>query len=136
MRSRARTLSLTMAAVSAALALAQTGCDRKAFSAEIPAKEVLAGIVASTAPLILDVRTPAEFAEGHVPDARNISIDELPLRIAEIADHRDEEVVVYCERGPRAIKAAGLLVDAGFASVRHLAGDMSGWRAAGLPVDR
>jgi len=136
MRSRARKLSLCVVAVCAALALSQTGCGRKAFSAEVPANEVLAGIDASAAPLILDVRTPAEFAGGHVPGARNISIDELALRLGEIADHREQEIVVYCERGPRALKAAGLLADAGFGSVRHLEGDMSGWRAAGLPIDQ
>jgi rhodanese-related sulfurtransferase len=136
MRSRAPKLSLPIVAVCAALALAQTGCGRKAPSAQIPAGELLAGIDASAAPLILDVRTPAEFAGGHVPGARNIPIDELALRVAEISDHRDAEIVVYCERGPRAAKAASLLAGSGFASVRHLEGDMSGWRAAGLPIDR
>lgn len=136
MRSRARKLSLPVAAICALLALAQTGCGHKALSAEIPAAEVLAGIDAKSAPLILDVRTPAEYDGGHVPGARNISIDELAQRLAEIEDHRDQEIVVYCERGPRAGKAAGLLAEAGFDSVRHLAGDMSGWRAAGLPISR
>jgi rhodanese-related sulfurtransferase len=45
------------------------------------------------------------------------------------------EVVVYCERGGRAAKAADVLRDAGF-TVRHLTGDMSGWREQGLPVER
>ena len=136
MRIRPRKLSLSVIAVCAALALSQTGCGRRAFSAEVPAKDVLAGIAASAAPLILDVRTPAEYARGHVPGARNISIDELAQRVAEIADHREQEVIVYCERGPRAARAADLLADAGFVSVQHLVGDMSGWREAGLPIDR
>ena len=136
MRLRTRKLSRSLVAVCAVLALAQSGCGQRAFSAEIPASELLAGIAANEAPLILDVRTPEEFARGHVPGARNIAIDELALRIDEISDHRADEVVVYCERGPRALRASGLLADAGFASVRHLEGDMSGWRAAGLPTDK
>ena len=123
-------------ALCAALALFQTGCGRKAQSAEVPASELLGSIYEKDAPLILGVRTPEEFARGHVPGAVNIGIDQLAQRVGEIADHRSEEVVVYCERGPRAERASALLVDAGFESVRHLEGDMSGWRAAGLPTDR
>jgi rhodanese-related sulfurtransferase len=136
LRSRSRNLSPSIVAVCALLALGQTGCGRPAFSAQVPANEVLADIDADSAPLILDVRTPAEYARGHVPGARNISIEDLVQRIGEIADHRDAEVVVYCERGPRALKAADLLTGAGFVSVRHLEGDMSGWREAGLPIAR
>lgn len=136
MRSRVRWRSLAVATQCVALALSQSGCGRRAFSAEVPANEVLADIDANNAPLILDVRTPNEFADGHVPGARNISIEELAQRIGEIADHRDQEIVVYCERGPRAQKAADLLADAGFGSVRHLEGDMSGWRNAGLPINQ
>ena len=43
--------------------------------------------------------------------------------------------MVYCERGTRAAEAAEVLRSAGFA-VRHLTGDMGGWREQGLPVER
>ncbi len=93
-------------------------------------------IASGEAPLFLDVRTPAEFAGGHVPGAINIPHDALPARTAELAKHEGEPVVVYCESGRRAAIAAAALQQAGFAEVRHLAGDMSGWRAAGLPVEK
>ena len=86
----------------------------------------------SDAPLVLDVRSPEEFASGHVPGARNVAYDEVATRLAELGPAR--EVVVYCERGPRAAKAAAVLASAGF-EVRHLTGDMSGWREQGLPVE-
>ncbi len=136
MRTGARKLSLRVVAICAALALSQAGCGRKAISAEIPADEIVGGIAGRAAPLILDVRTPAEFASGHVPGALNISIDELEQRVGEIADHREKEVVVYCERGGRATRASELLADAGFVGVRHLQGDMSAWRASGRPIDK
>ena len=82
-------------------------------------------------PLVLDVRSAEEFATGHVPGARNVPYDQVGARLAELGAPR--EVVVYCERGPRAAKAAAVLRDAGFA-VKHLSGDMSGWRAQGLPI--
>jgi rhodanese-related sulfurtransferase len=104
-------------------------------SAEISQKEVLASIGTQQAPLLLDVRTPEEYASGHVPGARNLPIDQLPARSGELAAYRDQPVVVYCERGPRGAKAAEDLTAAGFTSVRSLAGHMSAWREAGLPTE-
>ena len=100
---------------------------------EISAEALLASVEQSDAPLVLDVRSAEEFAGGHVPGARNLAYDEVPTRLAELGSPR--EVVVYCERGGRAAKAAEALAAAGF-SVRHLTGDMSGWRALGLPIER
>jgi phage shock protein E len=88
------------------------------------------------APLLLDVRTPREFRGGHVPGAVNIPYTELPARLAEIEAGRDRGVVVYCESGRRAAIATETLVSAGFRDVKHLEGDMSGWRAAGRPIAR
>ena len=135
-KSSVRRFSISLVVVCTALALSASGCNRKASSAEVPADEILGGFAGRAAPLILDVRTPEEFAGGHVPGARNISIDELAQRVGEIADHREQEVVVYCERGTRAAKASEMLADAGFVFVRHLEGDMSAWRAAGRPIDK
>lgn len=84
-------------------------------------------------PLVLDVRSAKEFASGHVPGAVNVAYDQVETRLAQLGTPR--EVVVYCERGPRASKAAAVLRDAGFA-VRQLVGHMSGWREAGLPIAR
>lgn len=88
-----------------------------------------------TEALILDVRTPKEFRSGHVPGAVNIPHDELGMRLAEIEPDRGRPIVVYCERGGRAGKAASLLLDAGFEDIRHLEGDMSEWRAKNRPTE-
>jgi len=71
-----------------------------------------------------------------VPGAVNIPHTELTARLGDIEAARESGVVVYCESGRRAAAAADVLRDAGFEDVRHLEGDMSGWRAAGLPVER
>jgi rhodanese-related sulfurtransferase len=85
---------------------------------------------------VLDVRTPAEFAAGHVPGARNISHDELPGRLAELAALKDKPVVLYCRSGRRTAIAARALRDAGFTQVLHLEGDWQSWEAAKQPVER
>ena len=68
--------------------------------------------------VVLDVRTPAEFAAGHVPGARNISHELLASRLAELAPLRDKQVVLYCRSGRRTLLAADVLHAAGFTRLR------------------
>lgn len=83
--------------------------------------------------LVLDVRTPEEFAAGHVPGAVNIPYDLVDERLSEIP--KTDEVVLYCRSGRRAALAAETLSAAGYTKLAHLTGDMQGWTAAGLPVE-
>lgn len=87
-------------------------------------------------PIILDVRTPREYQQGHVPGAVNLPYQQIGRRLAELQEFKDREVVVYCEVGPRSRVAQSMLQQAGFTDVRHLAGDMAGWRRARLPTSR
>lgn len=75
--------------------------------------------------LLLDVRTPGEFASGHLPRAANVPLGELGARIAELGP-KDRAVVIYCASGVRSAVAAGTLRGAGFATVKNL-GAMSRW---------
>ncbi len=86
------------------------------------------------APVVVDVRSPEEYASGHVPGAVNIPFDQVAQRIAEIEAPRG--VALYCMVGPRARKAESALLAAGYASVFHLEGGLAAWQAAGLPVER
>lgn len=101
---------------------------------EISAQEALSQQQAGYDPVFLDVRTPEEFASGRVPGAVNIPIQQLPSRLAELG--KDDRLVVYCERGTRSAVAVDTLVQAGYTNVSHLTGDMAGWRAAGLPIEK
>lgn len=86
------------------------------------------------APFLLDVRTGEEFAEGHVPGAKNVPVGALPARLAEVP--KDRPVVVYCQSGGRATLAARLLRDRGYADVSEMQGSMAAWRAAALPIEK
>lgn len=86
------------------------------------------------APFLLDVRTPDEFAEGHVPGAVNVPVQVLAERLAQVP--KDREVVVYCESGRRAARAATLLREQGYTQVTEMQGSMKAWREAQLPVQR
>jgi len=107
------------------------GCGPAAPS--ISDRELLSRLESSDPPVVLDVRTPQEFAAGHIVGALNIPIDEVEGRLGELDGARTGEVVVYCEKGPRALKALAVLERAGFAGARHLEGDMSAWREQQLP---
>lgn len=82
-------------------------------------------LVSSGARLV-DVRTPEEYADGHLPGAVNIPVDELGRRLDELGP-RDKPVVVYCASGVRSASAARILAAAGFSAVHNL-GAMSNWR--------
>ncbi|MBX3274253.1 MAG: rhodanese-like domain-containing protein [Sandaracinaceae bacterium] len=71
--------------------------------------------------LLLDVRTPAEFAAGHLDGARNIPLGELASRAGELGD-AGRDVVVYCASGMRSRSAQGLLRRRGFTKVHDLGG--------------
>ena len=86
--------------------------------------------------VVLDVRTPAEFAAGHVPGARNVSHDLLASRIDELAPLRDKQVVLYCRSGRRTLLAEDVLRKAGFKRLGHLEGDYLAWEAEKRPVER
>lgn len=85
--------------------------------------------------LILDVRTPEEFSEGHVPGARNIPHDEILGHAEELKPF--ETVYVYCRSGNRVGMAAMDLSRAGVENlVCIVGGGMPDWIAAGLPVEK
>ncbi|MBI3930087.1 MAG: rhodanese-like domain-containing protein [Armatimonadetes bacterium] len=80
-------------------------------------------------PLVVDVRTPAEYDTGHIEASLNVPLYELEQR--EIPAH--EELVVYCQRGSRSAIAAGILAARGIAC-SDLAGGIAAWQAAGYPI--
>jgi len=84
---------------------------------------------------VLDVRTPAEFAAGHVPGARNLSHEQLAGRLDELAPLRDKQVVLYCRSGRRTLLAEDTLRKAGFTKLLHLEGDYLAWEAEHRPIE-
>ena len=89
---------------------------------------------ADRALVVLDVRTPAEYAEGHVPGAINIPNGELAGRVAELSDAKGRDIVVYCRSGVRAAQALDVLDKAGFKRLFHLQGDYNRWTEEKRPT--
>jgi NADPH-dependent 2,4-dienoyl-CoA reductase/sulfur reductase-like enzyme/rhodanese-related sulfurtransferase len=76
-------------------------------------------------PCLLDVRSPEEFAAGHIPGAANIPIDDLRSRLGEVP--RDRQIVAYCQVGQRGYLATRILQQAGL-RVANLAGGYKTYR--------
>lgn len=69
---------------------------------------------------VVDVRTPEEFAAGHLPGALNVPVDALQGRATAELAPADAPVVVYCRSGKRSARAAGILKELGFSQVHDL----------------
>ncbi len=89
-----------------------------------PVRDEAHRVVAAGA-LLVDVRTPQEFAAGHLPGAVNIPVEELSERLGELGAP-EQPVVVYCRSGARSSRAERLLQERGFQQVVNL-GPMSTW---------
>jgi len=64
--------------------------------------------------LVLDVRSPEEYAKGHIPEAVNVPIDELAGRIREMRVSKETTIVTTCEHGGRSSRAAAELRKVGY----------------------
>jgi len=89
-------------------------------------------ITNGTSHMLIDVRTPDEFATGHIHGAVNISVDTLQSHLDEVP--RDIPVVVYCHSGNRSGQAAQILTQAGYSSLYDLGG-INTWEAQGFPIE-
>ncbi len=82
---------------------------------------------------LLDVRTPEEWDDFHIPGTTLIPLDELPGRVSEVP--ADQEVVVVCRSGNRSQSGRDILLNAGFETVTSMDGGVSTWQAAGYPIE-
>lgn len=84
--------------------------------------------------VVLDVRDAAEFATGHIAEAKHIALDDLPAKLNELKKYQNKAVLVNCQRGMRSAKACEMLRKAGFTQVHNLQGGLDAWVNAKLPV--
>lgn len=86
--------------------------------------------------LLIDVRSPQEYAQGHIPGALNMPHDRIDDYLAQLGDAKHKPIIVYCQSGRRARMVMDTLRMQAFKDVSHLEGDMMGWRDAGMPINR
>lgn len=85
---------------------------------------------------VIDVRDADEFAQGHLPNAKNIPLAKLAERVGEIEKFKDQSILVCCAAGMRSAKGCGELGKLGFSKVNSLHGGVDAWVAAGYPIKK
>ena len=71
--------------------------------------------------VLLDVRTPEEYRDGHIPGSKNVSLQTID-RVGSVAENKDTVLYVYCQSGARSRQAAGLLQQMGYTNVNNIGG--------------
>ena len=127
------------------LTLAQMVAVARSQAREISPAEAAAARNDAELALIVDVREPGEYKDGHVPEAINIPRGLLELRAdptSPVADQtlsadQTARILVYCTKGPgaRSLLAAQTLTSMGYEKVEVLSGGLIAWAEAGLPVE-
>lgn len=86
--------------------------------------------------LLIDVRTPEEYEQGHIPGAINMPHKEIDGFVEQLNDAKNKPIIIYCRSGRRATIAMQMLEQKQFLKVTHLEGDIMGWTEAGLPISK
>ncbi len=71
--------------------------------------------------VLLDVRTPQEYQEGHIPDSKNVPLQAID-KVASVAKTKDIPLFVYCHSGVRSRQAVGMLEHMGYTNVTNIGG--------------
>jgi rhodanese-related sulfurtransferase len=132
------------AVVAAVLAAGLAGCSSDDTStAAAPAAAVttigateLVDVVDEEDIVVVDVRTPVEYAEGHVAGAVNIDVSDPSFSDEISALDPDATYVVYCRSGNRSADAAAQMVEAGFTDVYDVDAGLATLSSAGVPLTR
>ena len=98
---------------------------------EISTDEVASLIDAGEAPRIVDIRSPAAFARGHIPGSENIPFGRLPERVESLSDA--DHIVTVCPHGKASVQAARLITSfegTNDARVESMAGGLEAWKGA------
>lgn len=110
-----------------------SGCNHNDDIISVSSAEFEKEIKADSVQL-LDVRTPTEYAEGHIARAININVQSDDFRqLAEKELSKGSTILVYCRSGRRSLDAAEILTELGY-KVVNLKGGIIEWKSDGLPI--
>ncbi len=113
-----------------------SNCNRQQkpdYKTSLSAAEFAERIAENPTSIILDVRTPEEFLEGHLQEARNTALNGNDFEQQIKALNKSQPIFVYCLSGGRSSEAADKMRSDGFEHVYELQGGIMKWRAANLP---
>lgn len=99
---------------------------------EIDSESLHGRIASGEDVLLVDIRTPAEIAQGAIPDAMQLPMHLIPIRMNELP--KDRDVVLYCRSGARSYQACAYMLQQGYDRVLNLRGGIIAWARHGYPI--
>jgi len=86
--------------------------------------------------VVIDVCSAEEYAAGHVGGAKNIPINDLEQKLAGVVKNKSLPVILVCRSGARSSRALGIAKKLGFENAQSLAGGITAWKTANLPIEK
>ncbi|MBU1360503.1 MAG: rhodanese-like domain-containing protein [Gammaproteobacteria bacterium] len=86
--------------------------------------------------VLIDVRTPEEFAAGHMTGARNVPLEQLDEKLTAAVKNKTVPLLLVCATGSRAQRAVAVAKKLGYAQAQAVAGGLKSWKEANLPVEK
>lgn len=86
--------------------------------------------------VVLDVRAPREYTEGHIAGAFNMNINDSGFAESVRTLNPDKKYIVYCMGGGRGGRAVSIMNELGLSDAKNLVGGVTAWQAEGLPVEK
>jgi rhodanese-related sulfurtransferase len=107
---------------------------RDAFLKDVDAAAAGKLVKQQDPPIVLDVRTPEEFAAGHIEGAVNIDFNSSGFKDEVAKLDPEKTYLLHCRSGGRSGKAKSTFTGLGFKAIYHLDGGLNAWQDAGLPT--
>ena len=109
---------------------------RKSEWSEITVDDLFDRVNSDQPPLLIDVRSPADFngGYGHIRNARSIQLLELESNLEDLDSFKEKEIVTMCPGGGMSLVAVDILAEAGFTAVKSLTGGTDLWHQSGYPT--
>ena len=108
---------------------------KQAHYRELDIREA-AELLQNLSPLLLDVRTRAEFDNGHIKNAILIPVQELQKRVGELSEYKHSDILIYCATGNRSTVASKILVDNGFKRIANMRYGIYQWIKNQYPITK
>ena len=125
---------LVAVAAASALALFWPSLSQGAAGGVAPTEAVL--LINREKAVLIDVCEPHEFAQGHAVGSKNIPLAQLEAELPSIVKNKSVPVILVCQAGSRASRAAAQAKKLGYERAQALAGGLRAWREASLPTEK
>ena len=86
--------------------------------------------------MLLDVRTPEEYAEGNIRGSFNIPVDRISEKVEQLLPEKDKTIYVYCWSGTRSVHAVNAMMKLGYTNVFNVNNGLLAWQAKGYQLYR